>query len=207
MKEHNKKTLIEALSSMKEHEPPEAVWLNIRHEMQPENADAIPERLLKSLPEYSPPEKVWKNIERKLAEGATGRIIPFGWKKTLTVAASLALLLVVYSQLTKKATIAPESVAVSFSQETVDPMLLERDWDEDEAVFNEYLSICQEKTFICEQPEFKQLQEELEELTTAKQELAQAVGDYGTDPDLILQIKEIELERTGILKKMIVMLI
>lgn len=207
MKEHNKKTLIEALSSLKEHEPPEDVWMNIERDMEPENTDSIPEELLKSLPEYNPPELVWKNIEKKLSEKKTGRIIPIGWKQSLAIAASLAFLLVFYWQMNKKSAIEPENVSLTFSQEAVDPMLLNRDWNEDEEVFKEYLSICQEKTFICEQPEFKQLQEELEELTMAKEELAEAVGNYGTDPELILQIKEIELERTGILKKMIVMLI
>ena len=60
---------------------------------------------------------------------------------------------------------------------------------------------------LCEQPEFKQLHNELEELTSAKNELASALGDFGTDANLVTQIKEIELERNDIVKKMMVMLI
>ena len=207
MKEHNKKTLIEALSTLKEYEPPEDVWMNIDEELGGSGSEIVPAKLLKSLPQYEPPDKVWEGIVKQLAEKPQAKLVHFGWRQALAAAASLALLLVVYWQLNKNTTIEPGNVALTFSEETVDPMLLKHDWDEDEEVFQEYLSFCEVKKFICEQPEFKQLQEELEELTTAKEGLKEAVGAYGSDPELITQIKEIELERTGILKKMMVMLI
>ncbi|MEY3050462.1 MAG: hypothetical protein RLY31_247 [Bacteroidota bacterium] len=50
------------------------------------------------------------------------------------------------------------------------------------------------------------MQSELAERSTARDELRQALGIYGHSADLILRIKEIELARTGILKKMMVML-
>ncbi len=207
MKEHNKKTLVEALSSLKEHQPPDDLWMKIEDEISGEQADHIPSALLKSLPQYEPPANVWDRIEQQLAAPAKGKIISIRWKQALAVAASLALLLVAYWQLNKTSPIPPDNVTITYSEETVDPLLLEHDWDEDEEVFQEYLAICEGKQYICEQPEFRQMQQELEELTSAKEDLKEAVGAYGSDPELITQIKEIELERTGILKKMMVMLI
>ncbi len=207
MKEHNKKTLVEALSSLKEHQPPDDLWMKIEDEISGERADHIPSALLKSLPQYEPPANVWDRIEQQLSAPAKGKLVAMRWKQALAVAASLALLLVAYWQLNKTSTIQPDNVTISYSEETVDPLLLEHDWDEDEEVFQEYLAICEGKKYICEQPEFRQMQQELEELTSAKEELKEAVGAFGSDPELITQIKEIELERTGILKKMMVMLI
>ena len=125
----------------------------------------------------------------------------------MAVAASLAVLLAVYWQMNRTHAVEMNVLAVNYREETVDPMLLVRDWDEDEDAFGEFLSLCEVKKTLCEQPEFKQLQGELEELTAAKEELNDAIGEFGTDAGLVLQIKEIELERTGILKKMMEMLI
>lgn len=208
MKEHNKKTLIEALSTFKEYEPPEEVWRNIREELSDGNEEIIPSKLLHSLPQYEPPEFVWNNIEQTLKAKPESKVVQLPWRNILAVAASLTLLLAVYWQFSSKTIpVQPDNLSIAFSEETIDPVLLRHDWDEDEEVFKEYLAICEAKKFICEQPEFKQLQDELEELTTAKQALAEAMGNFGADPHLITQIKEIELERTDILKKMMVMLI
>jgi len=207
MKEHNKKTLIEALSTLKEYEPPESVWMNIDGGLGAQGKDAAQARLLKSLPQYEPPDQVWEGIVKKLAEKPGAKVVRMRWGQALAVAASLALLLVVYWQLNSPAAIQPDNVTITFSEETVDPLLLDHDWEADEDVFREYLAMCEAREFICEQPEFKQLREELEELTAAKEELKEVTSTFGSDPMLITQIKEIELERTGILKKMMVMLI
>ena len=208
MKEHNKKTLIEALSSLREYDPPEELWEKIEAETEVGKDEIFPANLLQSLPVYDPPETVWAGIEKELHRKPTGRLVRFGWRRAVAVAASMAFLVVAFWKMgNNTTTVPPDHVDLSFSTETVDPMLLARDWDEDEEVFREYLQFCEAKKFICEQPEFKLLQAELEELTTAKEDLVAAVGAFGTDPALIIQLKEIELERTGILKKMMVMLI
>lgn len=206
MKEHNKKTLIEALSSLQEHEPPEELWMGIEEELE-QHDQIVPPELLKTLPMYEPPPSVWDGIAGELIPQRPAKVVRLGWQRVLSVAASVALVLVAYWQLQPEKALQPENVSVSFSEETVDPALLARDWQEDEDAFREYLAICEAKKFICEQPEFKKLQDELEELTLAKDELDEVIGAYGAAPELISQIKEIELERTDILKKMMVMLI
>lgn len=208
MEEHNKKTLIEALSSLPEYEPSEELWNNIESEIGGPDGDIVPPQLLQSLPQYEPPEAVWAGILKNLEAGKPQAIVVmFGWRRALAVAASLALLLVVFWQINRSTATEPQAVAMNYSEENVDPMLLVRDWDEDEDAFTEFLSLCEAKKTVCEQPEFKQLQGELEELTAAKDELKTAIGEFSTDADLVLQIKEIELERTDVLKKMLAMLI
>ncbi len=208
MEEQNKKTLIEALSSLPEHEPNDLLWEKIEEDMEGSLDSILPAQLLLSLPQYEPPTSAWEGIVTKLeGEKRSAKIIPMQWRRALAVAASMAALMVVFWQMNKPHQVEMNVVAVNYSEETVDPMLLQRDWNEDEDAFGEFLSLCESKKSLCEQPEFKQLQSELEELTSAKEELASALGEFGTDADLVTQIKEIEMERTGIVKKMMVMLI
>ena len=208
MEEQNKKTLIEALSSLPEHEPKDLLWEQIEEEMEGGLSGILPMQLLQSLPQYEPPASTWDGVVKKLeAEKPSVKIVPMKWRRVLAVAASLAALFVVFWQMNRTKEVEMNMVSVNYSQETVDPLLLQRDWNDDEDAFGEFLSLCEAKKTLCEQPEFKQLQSELEELTSAKEELAAALGEFGTDADLVTQIKEIEMERTGIVKKMMVMLI
>jgi hypothetical protein len=206
MKEHNKKTLIEALSTLPEHEPKDELWQAIEAQMDEPETDRFPHHLLKQLPDYEPPVQIWERIAGQLKPtGASVRLI--GWRPALAVAASLAVLLIAYWYLHQPTALEADAISVVYSEENVDQLLLKQDWDEDEEVFQDYLQLCEDKKYICGQSEFIQLQEELAELTLAKNELKDALGDYNTNPDLVLQIKEIELERTDLLKKLMVMLI
>jgi hypothetical protein len=208
MEEQNKKTLIEALSSLPEHEPEEMLWEQIGEQMEGGLESVMPKQLLLSLPLHEPPVSAWDGIAKQLdAQKPQAKIVKFGWRKALAVAASMTLLLVAYWQLNGSKQLEANVVAVNFSEETVDPLLLQHDWDADEDAFGEFLSLCEAKRIVCEQPEFKMLQGELEELTAAKEELKAAIGEFSTDAGLVIQIKEIELERNGVLKKMMAMLI
>jgi hypothetical protein len=208
MEEHNKKTLIEALSSLPEHEPQEMLWDRIEQEMDGGLEAILPAQLLQSLPQYEPPPKTWDGIVAKLdADRPSAKIVKLNWRSTLAIAASFAALMVVVWQLNKTTQLEMNVVAVNFTEEKVDPMLLQRDWNEDEDAFSDFLSLCDSKKTVCEQPEFRQLQSELEELSSAKQELSEALGEFGTDADMVLQIKEIELQRNDLVKKMMAMLI
>ncbi|MBK8563805.1 MAG: hypothetical protein IPN76_10810 [Saprospiraceae bacterium] len=208
MEEQNKKTLIEALSSLPEHEPKEMLWEQIAEQMESGLESIMPQQLLLSLPQYEPPTNAWDGIAKQLdAQKPQAKIVKLGWRRGLAVAASLVFLLVAYWYFNGGNQLETNVVAVNFSEETVDPLLLQHDWDADEDAFGEFLSLCEAKKIVCEQPEFKLLQGELEELTAAKEELKVAIGEFSTDADLVIQIKEIELERNGVLKKMMAMLI
>ena len=205
MKEINKKTLIEALSTLPEYEPPVALWESLESQMESEEWMQGVE--LSDLPEYNPPDTIWAGIERGLAKG--GRpvtLLRLHWKAAASVAASVALFLAAALWLNPPEHPAAEGT-LSYSTEAVDPLLMNNDWDEDESAFQDFLAICETKKTICSQPVFQQLRTDLEELTDAKQAIKAAMGGFGATPALVLQIKDIELERTGIVKKMMVMLI
>ena len=209
MEEFNKKTLIEALSSLKEHEPPNSIWENINLEMELGQEEIVSKLMIHGLPEYEPPTKVWDHISSKLGKVRTAKVIAFKWRKPLAIAASVALLLSAYFLINDNMPINPDEaqIALNYSIEEVDDMLLVKDWKDDEGDFELYQELCNIKKYVCEHPEFQVLQREFNELSDAVKELETAVGDFGTDAGLISQIKEIELERTDIFKKMMVMLI
>jgi hypothetical protein len=208
MEEINKRTLIEALSSLPEHDPPGNLWEAIESELEEKAESTFSRQELRELPEYAPPPEVWEKIESKVGENA--RIVPLRVRRVLAVAASLALLFAAYwtmNQAPISGSAETGDFTLSYTTETVDEMLFEHDWNEDESAFEEFKQLCEAKKYICEHPEFQVLKSDLEELTEAKEAVQEAIGSYGTDPELVLQIKEIELERTDVLKKMMVMLI
>lgn len=208
MEEINKRTLIESLSSLPEHDPPENLWEAIESEFSEEVDSSYSRQQLRELPEHDPPQELWGKIEKRVEN--EGRVVTLKIRRVLAVAASLALLLAAYwtfNQQSNPTVFESGDYTLSYSTETANDMLFEHDWNEDEGAFNEFKQLCEAKKYICEHPEFQVLKLDLDELTAAKEAIQEAIGSYGTDPELILQIKEIELDRTDVLKKMMVMLI
>jgi len=62
--------------------------------------------------------------------------------------------------------------------------------------------LCQQQQFACANSLFKTLQIELKDLDVAKQELVNAIRIYGKDAALIVQLKDLELERTTVIREM-----
>ena len=208
MEEINKKTLIEALSSLKEYEPPSSLWENINMELELGRDEIVSKEMLMDLPEHDPPESVWNNVSQRLDQNPKVRRLAPGWKRGFAVAASLALLFCAnYFINSGLESHESESISLTYSTETIDDQLLVNDWEQDEEAFAMYKELCNAKKYICEHPEFQVLQREFDELSEAVKELEFAIGDFGADANLISQIKEIELERTDLFKKMMVMLV
>ncbi len=205
MEEYNRKTLIEALSTLREYDPPEELWSRIESAREQYDEGGLPRSLVRQLNQYDPPEQLWNGIAEQLDKGAKVRYL--GWKSAVAVAASVALVLLLNWQREHRHSLSADSISITYSEEEIDPLLNLRDWEEDESVFQEYRSLCEMKKFICERPEFQQIQSELDELSQARNNLRDMINGYNTDPQLILQIKEIELERTDLLKKIMAMLI
>ncbi|GAB4256200.1 MAG: hypothetical protein Kow0027_23250 [Saprospiraceae bacterium] len=203
MKEINRSTLVEALSMLPEYDPPDETWQMVEAEL--DLLAVLPEKesVAELLPEFDPPDEVWNQVSKQL-DGA-GKVVPMR-KWVARIAAAVVLLVAAWWALNTNQPSQDEGT-ISYSVEVLDPILEKNDWDEDEDAFQQFMAICQNGHFICEQPSFKNLEAELEELTEAKNELKEAIGAYGASPVLVQQIKEIELERTDILKKMMVMLI
>lgn len=210
MEEINKNTLIESLSALPEYDPPESLWDAIDNRLDEELGAPYSRQDLRQLPRHNPPDELWAKIEDKL-ENRGGKIIPLGIRRIMAVAASLALLFAAYwvfeQTPIKGANPSAAKGVISYSTEVADDFILKKDWNEDEDAFTEFKELCEAKKYICEHPEFQVLKTDLDELTEAKMAIQEAIGSYGTDPELVTQIKEIELERTDLLKKMMVMLI
>jgi hypothetical protein len=201
MKEHNRKTLIEALSSMQEHEPPDEIWAKIQEEVSNDGFTAGSN--LKLLPEYDPPDYVWNRITMTL-DKSRHRIIIL---KRLTATAAAILLISTIWFVWRQNTNDGSDYTLSYSEETVNDALLNQNWNEDESAFHQFAKLCSSRNAICSRPEFLELKAELDELTDAKNTLVNILGKYGGNVKIITQLKNIELERTDILKKLMVMLI
>ncbi len=203
MKEINRSTLIEALSMLPQHDPPDELWPVVETEL--DLLAVLPEKesLAEVMAEFDPPGEVWEKVSNQLHK--EGRVVPFR-KWIARIAAAVVLLMASWWALNFNRPVQDEGV-ISYSVEVLDPILEKNDWDEDEDAFQQFMALCRNGHFICEQASFKNLESELEELTEAKNDLKEVIGAYGATPELVQQMKEIELERTDILKKMMVMLI
>jgi len=224
MKELNKHTLIEALASLPEYEPPSSIWKAIDQELvlqksvaeleqhEPPNSvwdniqnDLVLQKSIAELPEYAPPASVWDNIESELPAAQpqrTGRVVPLRRWVRYAAAAAVLIALTIFGLNSISVENTPDS-QLSYSVETVEDDVLKKDWNEDEDAFDYLLNICKERVLACDNPEFKSLKMELEELNDAKAMLEEAIGAYGTDAGLIAEMRDIEFARTDIVKRMI----
>lgn len=224
MKEINKHTLIEALASLPEYEPPDSVWSVVEGELvlqsgvaemsehEPPNLvwdniqnELVLQKTIAELPEYTPPVSVWDNISETLESTKsqpTGRVVPMRkWMRYAAAVAVIGILTIIgFNQL---GTTTTTDGQLTYSVETLDENLFKKDWNEDEDAFEYLMNICKERAVACENPEFKILKKELEELNDAKMMLEEAIGSYGTDANLIAEMRQIEFARTDIVKKMI----
>lgn len=202
-KEINRKALIEALSSLPQYDPPASVWERIDSRMAADELLHGKPMRPGVLPEYDPPETLWSVIEERLHPSMRMLRLARRWWPAAAAAAFVLIAIRLWMPTDAPA----DDVSITYHTETVDPLLVGHDWNEDEEAFTQFFELCQQRRYICEQPAFQQLRAELEELTLAKQALQQAMGNYGATPHMIHQMKKIELERTDLLKKLIVMLI
>jgi hypothetical protein len=224
MKEINKHTLIEALASLPEYEPPCSIWKAIDdqlvlhrgvaalEEYEPPSLvwdniqnELVLQKSISELPEYAPPTLVWNNIAEQLGmvkPQQQGRVVSMKkWIRYAGAAAVIGILTIFGLELINP--IENGDGQLSYHVETVDEDLFKNDWNEDEDAFEYLMNICKERTIDCENPEFKSLKMELEELNDAKSMLEEAIGSYGTNANLIAEMREIEFARTDIVKRMI----
>ncbi|MCR9290359.1 MAG: hypothetical protein NXI23_23545 [Bacteroidetes bacterium] len=209
MKEHNKEILKTAIQNLPEYEPKDALWDFIQDDMDYDHSDQRIREGLQALPTYSPPQLVWNNIESNLSlseESESGRVVSINSRRRwLSIAASVAVLFVAgwwFNYLNSDG-----ADEMAFSTEIRDDNLLKEDWNDDDGAFDDLMALCKTKVAVCKTPGFQKLQVELDELNDAKNVLNSAVGKFGTNANLISQIKDLELERTEIMKEMIDILI
>ncbi|RMG84726.1 MAG: anti-sigma factor [Bacteroidetes bacterium] len=212
MKEKNKHILDQAIRQLPQYEPPAEIWNFIREDLDFGFENERLKEGLERLPQYDPPDTLWDEIDRKLDAPAptlrvvskSRRLLPAFWR---TIAAAVVILLAVGLWNQTPQTQTDSAGELSYSTEVVDEQLIKKDWNDDERAFDELMAMCKVKINTCASPDFQKLKSELDELTKAKKELDSALGRFGTDPVLITQIKNLELERTELMKAMIEKLI
>ena len=197
--EQNKKTLREALDGLPTYRAPAGGFEAIRQRVDPE---AALHRAVADLPTYEPPPRVWQQIAAQLRAGRRGaRVRRLAIRSAVAAAAAVLLLVLIDPFGSGKAT--ELAGTITYSTEVLDaPIDLMAGIDEDQEAYEEILAICTAHPFSCERDHFKALRSELEELNLAHEELRAALDDFGTEPELIAQLSDLERERSGILREM-----
>lgn len=198
MDELNQHILGQALENLPMYEPPESVWAGIESRLP-----------LLELSMYEPPADIWQSIENELLIDEKPAKKPFvlrGVSRFYWVAAASVLLIFTvggYWFFNKNMS---ENTVITVSTEVVDNQLLKTENNEIESDMKIVETLCKTALPKCENPEFKNLKDELNELNEAYSQLKNALSDYNTDPDLVVQLSKLENERSSVLRKMIAFL-
>lgn len=183
--EKNHITLENAVRRFPAYEPGEDVWHAINDNLLVQPLSEA----LAGMPAYEPDDRLWDLIQRKNAKQQRWK-----WGFTaamLVVAAGIAWLMLPAG---------PPRVA--YTQEEVDGRLqMEADVKTDQQ-YRILKTYCETETVVCNSREYRSLQREYERLSSASDLLAQAIGDYNTEPELLRQYNEIERQKTDILNAM-----
>ena len=196
--EKNRKTLLTTIQQLPAYEPGEALWQAVECQLEIDGKETALREALSELPSYTPPGQVWDSIREAMnTKPLKGRIFSLP-----RVAAAIALLILAGSAwlFTNRNT---AKIEIVFSEVTEEENRSEiEDWDADEADFEAVLTLFQEHSEVESTAEIKDLESELEELDLAKEAVKEAIETFGSDTDLILQLSEIERQRSEVIKRM-----
>jgi hypothetical protein len=224
MKELNQDTLKKALEQLPTYEPATTVWSAIDMQLQISG-------LKNDLNQYAPPFFIWDSLEKQLEldnselkiknlelstafnselnrelntsikplkkQGLLRQLNLRKWAMAATIA---GMVFTVFTVLKPKNT---EGGDFKYSTETVDNQLIKNDWNDSEADFKMVEDFCQQQITACETPVFKTLKHELDELNTAREDIKNAIGDFNSNADLIMQLRDIEQQRATVLKQIV----
>ncbi len=196
-----KKDLKTALKNLPEYKAPDSIWNKIESEMINEIAESPLSAALKQLPVHKPSETVWENIEQNLPAQTPKFTV---WRNVLGIAASIALAVGFFFWVGNNK---PQyEVEFAYTEEVLDERMQFASFETDDEAFEMIDHICSEKGFLCEHSDFKNLKMELEELNEAHEELQFAMGEYNTSSELSKELKDIEMERTVVFKRLLAMI-
>jgi hypothetical protein len=122
------------------------------------------------------------------------------FQKLAIAAAMTGLIFTVFNLLKPNYT---EGSSLKYSTEVVDNQLLKNTSDDAEADYQMVENFCQQQIAACETPAFKTLKSELDELNSARETIKNAIGNYNSDADLMIQLKDIEQQRATILRQIV----
>lgn len=201
MKEINKHILEQAIRELPEYNPPPGIWEGIESGLLAADQNDQIAEVVNELPEYEPPAQIWDAIEEELqSEVITkpGKVVKLGLRRILSYAAIASGLIFGIFWLNGN----QPSSSIAYSEEVIEDDFYANDWDMDEEEFEMVLAELEETEYFQQIPEIQQLKFELAELNDAKLEVEEMIDAYGSDETVIEQIREIELERTDIIKRL-----
>ena len=203
MEEKNKQSLQRALKQLPRYEPPELVWTELTARLEAQEGDRALHEAIRGLRTYEPPESVWTQIDRQLDQGGASAVPRLRRLYTgLAAAAAVLVLLIAGINLWSNREASPRIAYAVEERSAPGVSAIAVDWNADEELIGEVVSLLEESPRAIHQPAYQTLREELDELNEAKEELEMIMNKYGTDAGTIRQLKEIELERTTIIKEM-----
>ena len=197
--EQNRKTLNEALARLPQYSPPDSLWGQIEFELGHEENERALQDALDRLPSYSPPGSVWEAIETGLAQPQQAhrfRLRRLLWPAAASVAAIVAWFLFFPSG---DAGLHP---VYSYTTERASLELYGNDWDSDDQAMKTVVEQFSRDPLAKRQQEYGRILEEWQELEEAKSEVREIMSRYGKDARLVLQMSEIERERSKLAKAM-----
>jgi len=177
--EKNKNTLYTALKKLPDQPVREELWGEIEQRL-------LLQESLQELPNRIPTSTVWEGIEQQLDKD--NRTIYL-----LRRIAAAAILIIGFG-LGWSTINFPTKATLTYTQEKIDQRLIQVDWHTEVTGLEELETLCQQQEFACAK--------ELKDLESAKQELVNAINIYGKDAALIVQLKDLEIERTTVIRDM-----
>lgn len=199
MRELNKQILEKAIKELPQYSPPSEIWDRVEADLLVAEQDGDIAQVAGSLPQYAPPAFIWDQIERQLpANKSKARLIPLGVRRVIAVAATAVgvIFTVVLLNINRSDT------RITYSEEVIEEAVFVNDWNTDEEGFEVVLAELEGSEYYGQIPEVQELKYELEELNEAKADIESMMEQYGTDQEFIENMKEIEMERTELIKKL-----
>lgn len=199
MEERNKHTLDAAIKGLKQYDPPTELWSKINAVMDADRAINV---RVEALPTHTPPSNLWNKIQESLPEkeaikSTEPKVVPL-WKK-LSIAASFLLVLSAGMWLFSRDY---SDLEYTVTTEKVNPKIFRSTWHEDDASFDVVIQEISTSPVLSKQEDVKRMLYEWQELQAARVEVEDMIRRYGNDAQVLDQIKDIELDRTVLIKKM-----
>lgn len=192
MIELNQKTLHEGLQNLKNYPAPGDSWQQIAGQLDSEQKLS---KAVRGLPVYTAPSNSWELMEYRIRKGKMARL----W---LSRAATITVLILVGSGIFLKNRQPHQQIQVSYSMENRQiPMLTDLHYEEDEALITGMFDHLDRSTFLSQNPELIELKSEYAELKEANELLRALISQYGADPSLAQQLKDIEFQRNDLAKE------
>jgi len=219
--EKNQHILDNALKQLRSFSPEDAVWENIKSEL---NVDPLNDSLSK-LSTFDPPESVWNAVSQELSkQEKISQLKQFTPDETIWQSIEVDLnrpkKVSKKAKVIRLARIISAAAAILFLGYFIFTSIISNNnlnyteeliglnetnlWQEDDAEVFELLNeLCKTNPIACSSPGFKEKEKDLNYLNEQKQKILKRMTAWDENEDLQLTLTKIELEKNEIIKQMI----